>query len=307
MQKSTNNIRPTNTAAVVVWFHPTPAQALHVLSYCHHVAHTIIVDNSPSDNHAMVDALFQDGHLSDAMREHISYLPLLENKGIATALNHGCRYALSLAPTTHTEPIAWILTMDQDSQWEETELAHYYDLCNQYDQIEQVGVFSPRQDYQHRRPNYPIAYEQKTAVMTSGCLLSSETFRQTGGFVDELFIDEVDNEYCYHCLRLQKQVVICNHAFLYHQLGEPVQIRLFGLFPKTYQAHAPFRYYYIVRNNLLLQRLYPEHRKYTKKRLRKMLKRVFLYERRNWAKSIYMCFRGWQDFRRNHFGPLSQN
>lgn len=274
--------------AVVVWYHPTEEQVQNLSSYASLVRNIIIVDNSETDNWHL---------LSTAALPNTTYYPLLDNRGIAYALNYGCRLALQ-------QGAAWVLTMDQDSCWEADQWEIYLQSINRYPALQQVGIFSPRQDYASQRPTYASEYEEKPAVMTSGCLLSTIAFTKTGGFRDELFIDEVDNEYCFHCHQLGLQVVIINHAFLQHRLGEMREVRIAGLFKKQYSDHAPFRYYYMVRNNLRLSQLYPQYRAFNKKRLRKMLKRIFLYDHIHKWESLRMCYQGWQDFHKGRFGKL---
>ena len=122
-------IEKANTYAVVVWYHPTEEQCESVRSYMEAVEQVIIVDNTPADNTALAGSLPKGRYV---------YLPLRENKGIATALNVGCRKAIE-------KGAEWILTMDQDSRWEKEQLKRYFELANTYPEREQVGVFSPRQ------------------------------------------------------------------------------------------------------------------------------------------------------------------
>jgi len=281
-------IQQDNLYAVVVWYNPTEEQAHSLLSYLWAVRHIIIVDNSQKNNNSL---------LSDIPKENYTYIPLGDNLGIATALNRGCRAAIDAGAE-------WILTMDQDSVWDKEQLLYYIDTANKYPNIKRVGLFSPRQDYTGHIRHYPTDYEEKIAVMTSGCLLSTEGFRATNGFRDEFFIDEVDNEYCMHIHRLGMQVVIVNNALLVHQLGEKRMVRFMGLWRKEYIDHAPFRYYYIVRNNLQLSKLYPEYKTFNKKRLIKTIKRIVLYDRIHKCESLRMCLRGWRDFRNGVFGRL---
>lgn len=277
--------------AIVVWYHPTQEQADNIRSYGTLVRKVIIIDNSDTDNHSLLQNIQDIPH---------TYVPLFANRGIAYALNQGCQMALQ-------EGSRWFLTMDQDSQWQEDQWRIYLDAVNRYPDLSTVGVFSPRQDYANQRPVYPSEFEEKLAVMTSGCLLSAHGFQMTNGFREELFIDEVDNEYCFHCRRVGLKIIIVNHAFLAHHLGETVHMRFLGIWTKEYNDHASFRYYYIVRNNLLLSHLYPEYKKFNNKRLNKTIKRIVLYDRRHKWQSLRMCLRGWCDFRRGKFGALNES
>ena len=275
-----------NIYAVVVWYQPTEEQVSTLRTYSEAVQHVIVVDNSKEDHSRLLCSLSED---------RCTYLPQHDNTGIGAALNIGCRLAIA-------HGAKWIMTMDQDSRWEEEQLEKYIRYVNEYAELEKAGVFSPRQDYTGRTRQYAQSYEQKIAVMTSGCLISASGFAATGGFREELFIDEVDNEYCMHIRRLGMQVVIINDAVLKHQLGSPREIRLLGIWRKEYIYHAPFRYYYITRNILYLSRLYPEYRRFNRKRLNKMLKRVVLYHSGHRIEILRMCLNGWRDYKAGRMG-----
>lgn len=275
-------IKREKISAVVVWYEPSKDQSISIRSYIDDVRHVIIVDNSKGNNASLLASLPQDKY---------TYISLGKNTGVATALNIGCQRAIE-------NGAQWILTMDQDSRWEQEMLRRYIELANAYPDLSQVGIFSPRQDYSGHMPHYAETYEEKIAVMTSGCLISVNSYKATGGFRDELFIDEVDNEYCMHCRRLGMKVIIINHALMEHHLGEKRTIRFLGIWRKEYIDHAPFRFYYMTRNIIYLNSLYPEYRRFNNKRLRKMLKRIILYDRRHKFAALRMCWRGLCDARK---------
>ena len=269
--------------AVVVWYHPTEEQAQNILSYIHDVHRVIIVDNSLTDNLQLLSIVDSTSY---------TYIPLHRNMGVATALNIGCLEAIKMNAQ-------WILTMDQDSCWDKVQLCSYIDQVNSFPALSQVGVFSPQQNYNRYKKKLYEPYEDKIAVMTSGSLISVKGFQLVGGFREDFFIDEVDNEYCMHIHRLGMRVVMINNALLSHQLGELRVIKLFGVWKKEYIYHAPFRYYYMIRNILVLKREYPEHHKFLKKRLKKLIKRVLIYNKWSKIETIQMCIKGWWDFQRH--------
>ena len=279
-------IQSKDIIAVVIWYHPNAVHAQNLMSYANMVRHVIVVDNSTTEHQA----------LQHEDLKNLTYIPLHDNLGIATALNVGCAKAIEMGAQ-------WILTMDQDSQWQNGQLARYIQTASDYPSIDQVGVFSPRQVYGVGGVKQTSVYEEKIAVMTSGCLISAKGYERSNGFRDEFFIDEVDNEYCMHLRTLGMQVVICNTCELEHHLGERQIIR-FLMKQKEYIRHAPFRYYYMVRNNLALSRLYPQYRRFNRKRLCKMLKRVLLYEKQNKLAVLRMCWKGYCDFRAQRWGRL---
>ena len=84
---------------VVVWYNPDKVS--NIKSYLNHLDKLYIVDNSNNNNFELTKNLGE-----------ITYIPLLCNKGIAYALNVGLKKALD-------EKYDFILTMDQDSEYEE--------------------------------------------------------------------------------------------------------------------------------------------------------------------------------------------
>ena len=84
---------------VVVWFRPGKKEVDALNLYRNDLPQVIIVDNSETSNEALVASL-----------TNVRYIPLCENRGIAAALNIGCQEALNMGAE-------WVLTMDQDSQW----------------------------------------------------------------------------------------------------------------------------------------------------------------------------------------------
>lgn len=90
---------------------------------------------------------------------------------------------------------------------------------------------------------------------TSGSVIKSEVFA-AAGFCDEpMFIDYVDTDFC---LRLQKQgfrILNATGVVLKHELGEKQMRNILG-FKLSFRIHAAWRYYYIMRNRVLLYRRY---------------------------------------------------
>ena len=70
---------------------------------------------------------------------------------------------------------------------------------------------------------------------------------------DRLFIDHVDTEWFLRAKSMGFQAIGACHAIMTHNLGETR--KRFWLFRwRAIPKHAPFRYYYIFRNSMLLLR-----------------------------------------------------
>lgn len=270
-------INYNNTLAITVWYNPTQSEISAINSYYNDIKGIIIVDNSDYDNSQLIRQF-----------DNITYLPQYKNLGIATALNIGCSQAIA-------QGAKWVLTMDQDSQWDKNSVREYIQEANTYDNIEQVGIFSPYHDCDgHPETHHRNGrYEQKKVTMCSGNLLNIEVWKETGGFRDDFFIDLVDDEICCHLRKLGYQIVVLNNILLTHKLGQGIKYSRFLRHP--YIPHPTWRYYYIARNIRLMMTLYPNMKKYYHQQVFKYLKRITLYDNTNkWAK-IYNFYRGWKN------------
>lgn len=272
-------------AAVVVWYHPTACETKAVRLYADDVEYLIIVDNSDNNNAALTASL-----------PHVTYIPCLENIGIASALNRGCEKAVQLGAE-------WVLTMDQDSLWNQQTVPQYIAEAEAYQEGDQVGIFSPYHDCdgtpeKHRRNG---RFEKRMVQMCSGNLLRLSAWQQAGGFKDNFFIDLVDDEMCCHLWRMGFQVVRLNHICLTHHLGNGVRLLLLTKHP--YTPHPTWRYYYIGRNLQRMIQLYPEHRAYYRKHAYKELKRLCLYDWSDKCRKLHCYLSGWHNGRK----PYSDN
>lgn len=254
------SISANQVYAVVVWFHPTAVEVEAIRLYRNEVAGVIVVDNSDTDNRALL-----------ADDPSVTYMPLLQNRGIAAALNVGCRWAQEAGAV-------WVLTMDQDSRWDQHSVTQYIAEANRYEQLSSTAIFSPFQDCDGRPDKHHRhgRYEQRQVVMCSGNLLRLSAWQEVNGFQETFFIDYVDDEICCHVRNRGWQVVRTNNILLSHSLGNGVQT--IGATRHIYVAHPAWRYYYIARNARRMQQLYPTMRKYYAKQLRKYVKRLLLYD-----------------------------
>lgn len=270
-------INKNKVYAVVIWFHPTAHEVDHIRLYQKDVAGVIVVDNSETDN----------GHLLNKLSE-IIYMPLMQNKGIGAALNEGCKMA-------QKQGAQWVLTMDQDSRWDQHSVTQYIEEVNQYSELDKVGIFSPFHDCD----GHPEKHHQKgrfeacTTVMCSGNLLRLKAWSGVGEFNEEFFIDSVDDEMCCRLRRHGWQVIRANQILLTHALGNSiVKVRLIR---HQYIPHVAWRYYYIARNIRRMMRMYPEMSNYYRRQLRKYIKRLWLYDWDDKWNKLREFRRGWRD------------
>lgn len=274
---------------VVVWYNPTTENVAAINSYISEIKHLFVVDNSDLSNEILLEALPKD---------KITYVPLNENKGIATALNIGCEAAAEAGAE-------WILTMDQDSKFDRFSLTQFVEEANQCPTFKQVGIFSPYHYCGEVSRKKRERFQTIFITMTSGNLLRTEAYLKCGRFRDDFFIDLVDDEYCCRLYRNGFTVVKTNQIILTHALGNGF-VRVNRFFKKTFVQHSVLRHYYIVRNLLEVRQLYPEHIKYFTKKLRKRLKRCVLYDSDHKFEKLKYMYWGWRDYRNRNFGRFNR-
>lgn len=271
-------------AAVIVLYNPGPEVLENIGSYLDAVEVAFVVDNTERPQPLLAEKL--------AGFPKVQYLPLHENVGIAKALNIGAEQAIA-------KRYRFLLTMDQDSRAFPGMVAAMLDCLAGRDP-DRVGMLSPFHVTKSGHRPGAQACQAAMTPMTSGCLLNLQAFGEVGPFLDELFIDFVDNEYC---LRLRKEgfsVLRANGARLQHSVGDT---RKFGPFIAT--NHSPLRRYYKTRNRLLVFRRYfrhfPGHCLFDLVRLAKEIASIVLFEADKFAKLGMIC-RGFFDFLRGRYG-----
>jgi rhamnosyltransferase len=183
---------------------------------------------------------------------------LAENSGIAAALNAGIDRARQDGRT------AYVLTVDQDSRLPQGYARALRDaaVAARAAGLE-PGMVSPARI--HGNPVKRAGSQHGIALgkepIQSGLLIPVETLDAIGGFWEELFIDLVDTEFYFRALNAERPAVLADTEFD-HSLGTMVEADVFGRTvrlrgrPLNVRIAAPWRYYYIFRNRVLVSRRY---------------------------------------------------
>ncbi|WPO79524.1 glycosyltransferase [Flavobacterium sp. KACC 22761] len=187
------------------------------------------------------------------------------NVGIGSALNSGIKFL-------NEEDFTHVLTLDQDSYFKDDHLKKFINLIYNFKE-NNIGVFAP--NFSNRGEllvnNSKEPFEESDAI-TSGSIFPLGIFDLVGGFNENLFIDTVDQEFCYRIKRdFGLKTIIFPSIELIHELGYPLKI-MFGL---TTQNYSSFRTYYLVRNHILLWKNYPKF--YKKEYKLNLIKNYILY------------------------------
>jgi rhamnosyltransferase len=159
------------------------------------------------------------------------------NIGVAAALNKGLERAID-------EGYDWLLTMDQDSVFEDGALEELKRVA--FTSKDNIAIVSPFHFI--KKTVKSSAIEEVPFTMTSGNLLRISAAKKAGKFEEKLFIDSVDNEYCLRLRQNGFKIIRVNSAVLRHQLGKPG--------PFNIVTHNATRRYYITRNMLYVMKKY---------------------------------------------------
>lgn len=246
----------TRTVAVVVTYHPDADRLIEGLrAILPQVDSVIVVDNG-SPTSALEPIVTLD-------RVIVERLDI--NHGIAYAQNRGIAMAAQ-------RQAAFVLLLDQDSVASGemvTRLRTAYEVLSARD--ERVGAVGPAQSdglnmgaprftrFQRGRYLQVEAAPEAMSVacdmlIASGTLIPIEVLNLVGAMNEGLFIDKVDTEWCIKVRHAGFSIHGVPGAQLFHRLGESV-LTVGWWRGKRLPVHKPFRYYYMVRNSLLLQRM----------------------------------------------------
>jgi rhamnosyltransferase len=169
-----------------------------------------------------------------------------DNKGIAWALNQAARQA-------HDQGYEWLLTLDQDSHLSVEDFDNYVAAFTKVDKTgvaAVVPVVDPLVS-----AGEPGSQEEVLTAMTSTMLLNLRIWQEVRGFSEQLFIDEVDTEYCLRVKLHGYRVIRLSDVIIPHQPGKAITINTkWG--ERLVAYHPPSRIYYIVRNFWFLRRFY---------------------------------------------------
>ena len=181
------------------------------------------------------------------------------NRGIAAALNTGVA-----AARAQGDP-RYVLTLDQDSTVDDGFVAGLRRTAEDAAAAGlAVGLVAPAEV--QGLPSPATGRERGFLVggtpIQSGMLIPMAALDRAGGFAEQLFIDGVDTDFALRLGRHGLRVLLAPRTRLGHSLGERYHPTLFGHplvvggAPLGLVAGRPFRYYYLLRNRVLLNRLH---------------------------------------------------
>ena len=243
------SVRPNPSVwAVVSTFRPGAAAEQAVSSVLPQVDGVVVVDDgSGPDATPVLERLAGLG-------AEVVVLPA--NRGIAAALNRGIDVARSRG-ATH------VLTLDQDSVVPDDFVSALVAGAVRSG-ADAPGALVPEYfaSVRQARGQMRDGIADAVNVIQSGMLVPVATFDAVGGLREDFFIDLVDTEFELRLRAAGYRVVAVEGLRLGHALGAKYErrfggrpVRLPGIPPEV-TLSTPFRYFYRVRNRLVLNREY---------------------------------------------------
>ncbi len=192
-------------AGIVVIYNPVEEEINNIGSYISNLDRLYIIDNSEK-----IHKIDYEKFTSTK----VEYFFCGENLGIAAALNKGIDKAIK-------DHFKYCILFDQDTYAE----ANLIPVILKYIMLNQtgdIGIYASIPEYNSILSKKVKNSEKINFAITSGSLISLDIFQKVGAFLDKLFIDYIDFEYC---LRLKKngyKIVQLKDVFIQHNLGKIV-------------------------------------------------------------------------------------
>lgn len=268
-------------AAIVIWFNPETIGVKKIIenikSYSTYIDKVYIVDNSPIKHRELSTNI-----------ENSFYIFNNNKGGIAGAQNLGWKKA-------QEDGFEWIMTMDQDSFFEPGQFVAYRSKVIEYISCNEKGVcFGPRindlneKKYLTKQIRYHILspikrllfklinknwkpaelpdVEINRNLIASANIVKISILTLVNGYDEKLFIDQVDFDLCNKIKCIGYETVRFNTVYLNQIYGD----KNFFAFIKPKAFYSQFRFYYIIRNHVILAARYQALSKIFNKELKEL-------------------------------------
>lgn len=272
-------------AAVVILYYPDESVFNNISSYIEEVDALYIYDNSPINTFEnQIHKLRKTRYYWDG-----------KNEGIAKRLNSALKLCIN-------EGYDHLLTMDQDSSFENNDLSKYKYLIEELE-IENIRMYGIQHDRKEILTN-EYSYEMNKLLITSGSILPVKSINDIGYFNEELFIDGVDTEYCLRIYEKYFKTIQFTSIVLNHNIGITTTKITPLLKLEKRHFHSPLRAYYISRNYFYLRNKFKNQQHHLNSYIFfNEIKNGILYGNER-LKYIFYALKGYIDFSRKKMGKI---
>lgn len=275
---------------VIILYYPEQGVYKNIQSYLPILDGLIIVDNSESPFEI------------ELKKFNISTFLIQDkcNKGIAARLNEAAMIAIE-------NNAEWLLTMDQDSLFSTENISAYKNCFENFLAKDEVAMFGV--EYEVESKEKSCLSIETDMLITSGSLVHLGIMQQIGGFDENLFIDEVDSEYCFRAVVNGFRTIRLQNIYLEHTLGKTSSHISLKSFKQTNRVlHSPIRVYYMIRNYLYVSNKYkrklPGSFPQRKAAILNRIKNNLLYGKDR-MKLIHYIFMAYNDYKKGNMGKLN--
>jgi rhamnosyltransferase len=272
-------------AGAIIIFNPDNQLVFNILSYLDEIEILYIFNNSPNDTIL----------LPESIKTKMVYVHSGENKGIAERLNE----AVAMAKL---EKYDYLLTMDQDSSFNAKDLFNYKLKIENYIANEMVAMYGIAHDIKELAISNTNNKNNK--LITSGSIINLKALNNELKFDENLFIDNVDIDFCFTAWNQNLKTILFNDLLLNHKMGEARKI-ITPLFQKQNRSiHSPLRLYYIVRNYFYIRNKHLKYKKqYTFSIISNEIKNGVFYGGNPFLYITYII-KGYKDYLNGKMGKL---
>jgi rhamnosyltransferase len=219
------------------------------------------------------------------------------NEGISKRLNQACTLALQ-------DEFEYLLTMDQDSYFDEVFIANYFKCIESLPGKSNVSMFGV--NHEQQTVSSDCSYKKRNALITSGSIINLNAYKNIGKFDEALFIDFVDTEYCFRSILKGYDIIELSNIFMHHEIGELIQkSSRKSLRSSPRSIHSATRLYYMTRNFLYLNKNYKKQfggqLQIHRKDLINRIKNKLLYRPQRYKTCQYL-FKALIDYKKNRMG-----
>ena len=278
-------------AGVVILYHPDESVMGNIQTYLSYIDKLYVADNTEGKISALASQLQKQSNI------HLLYDG--NNEGIAKRLNEAAGLAIE-------EGYNWLLTMDQDSCFEEGAMENYLLCAGSFLHKDRTAMFGV--EYETASTGKECDGKEVVQLITSGSIVNLSLFNTVGSFDEAIFIDEVDLEYCYRAITKGYKIIKFSNVFMQHHLGSVSyhkSLKNLSVTPRI--LHSPIRLYYMVRNYLYVAKIYgnqfAENDKYRRMALFNRVKNNLLYGKER-MRTVTFIIKAYKDFRKKKFGKL---
>ena len=240
-----STVRTNSVCAVTITYNPSKFVMDNIASYADSVDKLYIFDNTINCNIALFEEVIH--------KSNVTYISYKENRGLSAAINETVKLAKQ-------EGFDWLITFDQDSYAEENMIDIYRKFINSYECHDEIAIVAPLVNDMSQMEYVPLDKLKKikkpfftymNTVVQSGMMHRLEYINQIGEYDEDLFIQDVDYDFCCRCHLSNFKIIRLNHAILQHNLGDGNASgkNIDGKYILT-GKFSPLRYYYIYRNAL---------------------------------------------------------